>query len=149
MWGTDRQEAIEFGNVMHEILSFVKTKDDIEIAVKTAMESGLIKENQKDVIVNNIQAIVNHPELISFFDSANEVLNEQTIIQKQGAIIKPDRMVLGINKTVYLLDYKTGLHENKHKLQLENYQFVIEKMGFIVDKKALVYIGEEIKVVNI
>jgi hypothetical protein len=26
MWGTHQQEAIEYGNVIHEILSFVKTK---------------------------------------------------------------------------------------------------------------------------
>ncbi len=149
MWGTDRQEAIEFGNVMHEILSFVKTKDDIEIAIKTALENGLITENQKGVVEKNIHAIVHHPELISFFDVKNLVLNEQTIIQKQAAVIKPDRMVLGANKTVYLLDYKTGLHENKHKIQLENYQFAIEKMGFTVVEKALVYIGEDIKVMKI
>jgi hypothetical protein len=26
MWGTHQQEAIEYGNVIHEILSFVKKK---------------------------------------------------------------------------------------------------------------------------
>ena len=32
MWGTDQLKAIEFGNVMHEILSFVHTADDIDLA---------------------------------------------------------------------------------------------------------------------
>ena len=50
---------------------------------------------------------------------------------------------------IYLLDYKTGSHQAKYQLQLENYQNVIEKMGFKVIKKALVYIGETLEIVNL
>ncbi|MBA4317729.1 MAG: hypothetical protein C0412_04950, partial [Flavobacterium sp.] len=48
MWGTHQQEAIEYGNVVHEILSFVKTKMDVDLAITKAVESGLITLNQKD-----------------------------------------------------------------------------------------------------
>ncbi len=148
MWGTHQQEAIEYGNVVHEILSFVKTKSDINLAITKAIESGLISVNQKEVVYKTIQEIVNHDELSSYFAEGNEVLNEQTIIQKQGNTIKPDRMVLTKNKEVFLLDYKTGTHNPKYQLQLENYQNAIELMGYKVVKKSLIYIGEKINVVN-
>ena len=83
------------------------------------------------------------------FSGDIEVLNEQTIIQKEGKTIKPDRMVISKNKEVHLLDYKTGLHQAKYKLQLENYQMAIEKMGYTVVKKSLVYIGEEINIIHL
>jgi ATP-dependent exoDNAse (exonuclease V) beta subunit/very-short-patch-repair endonuclease len=149
MWGTHQQEAIEYGNVVHEILSFVKTKDDVDLAITKSVESGLITFNQKEVVYKTIQEIVSHPELESYFAEGNEVLNEQTIIQKEGRTIKPDRMVLTKSKEVFLLDYKTGTHHPKYQSQLENYQNAIEKMGYKVVKKALIYIGEEIKVVNL
>jgi ATP-dependent exoDNAse (exonuclease V) beta subunit len=149
MWGTHQQEAIEYGNVVHEILSFVKTKNDVDFAITKAVESGLITLNQKDLVYNTIQEIVNHSELSVCFEEGNEVLNEQTIIQKQGKTIKPDRMVLNKNKEIYLLDYKTGTHNPKYQLQLNNYQKAIELMGFKVTKKALIYIGEQINVVNL
>jgi len=149
MWGTHQQEAIEYGNVVHEILSFVKTKADVDLAITKAVESGLINLNQKDLVFNTIQEIVNHSEISVCFEEGNQVMNEQTIIQKEGKTIKPDRMVLAKNKEVYLLDYKTGLHNPKYQLQLENYQKAIEKMGFEVVKKALVYIGQQINVVNL
>ena len=149
MWGTHQQEAIEYGKVVHEILSFVKTKADIDVAIAKAIESGLIKVNQKDLVFNTIQEIVNHPELSVCFEEGNEVLNEQTIIQKEGKTIKPDRMVLTKDKRVFLLDYKTGLHNPKYQLQLENYQKAIELMGYEVVKKSLIYIGEQINVVNL
>ena len=149
MWGTHQQEAIEYGNVVHEILSFVKTKDDVDLAITKAIESGLITFNQKDMVFKTIQEIVNHSELSICFEEGNEVLNEQTIIQKEGKTIKPDRMVFTKNKDVFLLDYKTGLHNPKYQLQLENYQNAIELMGYKVVKKSLIYIGEQINVVNL
>ena len=149
MWGTHQQEAIEHGNVVHEILSFVKIKNDIDLAITKAVESGLITVSQKEVVRKTIQEIVNHSELSNYFEEGNEVLNEQTIIQKEGKTIKPDRMVLTKNKEVYLLDYKTGTHNPKYQLQLENYQNAIELMGCKVVKKAIIYIGEQINVVNL
>jgi very-short-patch-repair endonuclease len=149
MWGTQQQAAIEYGNVIHEILSFVKTKKDLELAITKSIESGLITVNQKEIVSKTIQEIINHKELESYFLEGNEVLNEQTIIQKEGKSIKPDRMVLTKDKEVFLLDYKTGSHDPKYELQLANYQDAIELMGFKVTKKALIYIGEGIKVVNL
>jgi ATP-dependent exoDNAse (exonuclease V) beta subunit len=149
MWGTHQQEAIEYGNVVHEILSFVKTKSDIDLAITKSIESGLITVNQKEIVYKTIQEIINHSELENYFSEGNEVLNEQTIIQKEGKSIKPDRMVLTKDKEVFLLDYKTGLHDPKYQMQLENYQNAIELMGYKVIKKALIYIGEKINVVNL
>lgn len=149
MWGTHQQEAIEYGNVIHEILSFVKTKSDVDLAIMKALENGLITFIQKEAVYKSIQEIVNHSELENYFAEGNEILNEQTIIQKEGKTIKPDRMVLAKNNEVFLLDYKTGNHNPKYQIQLGNYQNAIEKMGFKVTKKALIYIGQEIKVVNL
>jgi hypothetical protein len=47
MWGTLQQESIEYGNVVHEILSFVKPKNDVELAVDVPIENGLINMIQK------------------------------------------------------------------------------------------------------
>ncbi|KDN55155.1 UvrD-helicase domain-containing protein [Flavobacterium seoulense] len=146
MWGTHQQESIEYGNVIHEILSFVKTKNDVGLAISRAIENGLINSTQKDLVFNTIQEIVNHNELKVFFTEENEVLNEQTIIQKAGRIIKPDRMVITKDKKVLLLDYKTGVHNSKYQKQLQDYQDAIELMGFYVEKKILVYISEKIEV---
>ncbi len=149
MWNTKQQKAIEYGNILHEILSFIKTIDDIDLALTKAIENGLIVSSEKGVVLKTIQEIVFHRDLHEFFSNQNKVLNEKTIIQKEGSIVKPDRMVLTKQNEIYLLDYKTGLHLPKHTQQLENYQNAIEKMGFKVTKKALVYIGETLEVVNL
>lgn len=148
MWGTYQQEAIEYGTVIHEILSFVKTKNDVDSAITKAIENGLITISQKDIVNKTLQEIVNHPALLSCFSGQNRTLNEQTIIQKEGQLVKPDRMVLTPNNEVYLLDYKTGAHHQKYQLQVDKYQEAIELMGYKVVKKSLVYIGKNITVME-
>ena len=149
MWGTHQQEAIEYGNVVHEILSFVNTKSDIETALNLAVENGLITAGQKPEVRKTVSDIVGHPELESFFSEAHQVMNEKAIIRKEGSVVKPDRIVFTTGNEIYLLDYKTGTHNPKYVQQLGNYQDALEKMGFAVGKKTLVYIGSEVNIVNL
>ena len=149
MWGTSQQDAITFGNVIHEVLSYVHTKSDIDLALQKALENGLIAGTQKEIVEKAVRDIVNHADLSLFFDENNIVFNEQTIIQKHGSLVKPDRMVLKNNSEMYLLDYKTGKHEAKYNQQLQTYQDAIEQMGYKVIKKSIIYIGNEIEIVNL
>jgi ATP-dependent exoDNAse (exonuclease V) beta subunit len=148
MWGTHQQNAIEFGNVLHEILSFVKTQQDVSLAIIKALENGLITENQKQEVEKTIAEIVVHPELIDFFDGNSKIFNEQNIIKKATKTIKPDRVVIK-DKDAYLLDYKTGAHQAKYEKQLKEYELVLQEMGFNVLKKSLIYIGENLEVVHL
>ncbi len=149
MWNTKQQSAIEYGNTIHEILSFIRTAEDVDLALTKAVENGLIVSHQMTEVEATVKSIVHHENLQEFFATDCKVLNEQTIIQKVGNIVKPDRMVMNNTNQIYLLDYKTGSHLPKHQKQLEQYQAVIEEMGYQVVKKALVYIGENIEIVNL
>ncbi len=146
MWNTEQQKAIEFGNLLHEILSFIKTPQDIDIAVNIALENGLILVNQKNEIKAKISEIVNHNNLAPFFDGNGISFNEQTIIKKGLGNVKPDKVIIK-DKKAFLLDYKTGDMLEKHKKQVLDYAMIIEEMNYEVVKKALVYIGEKIEIV--
>lgn len=148
MWGTDQIKAIEFGNVMHEILSFVKTDADIDLAVTKAIENGLIIDSQKQEVLKTLREIVSHPELEVFFSADKKVFNEQAIIKAGTATIKPDRVSVK-GKAAYLLDYKTGAHQAKYEKQLLEYEKALQEMGYVVEKKTLVYIGEKLEIVHL
>ncbi|WP_417352398.1 UvrD-helicase domain-containing protein [Flavobacterium alkalisoli] len=148
MWGTNQLKAIEFGNVMHEILSFVHTADDIDLAIIKATEAGLITKLQEEEIKLSLEAVVHHDELKEFFAPDSIVFNEQNIIRKNIQTIKPDRVTIKDNKA-WLLDYKTGAHTPRYETQLAEYEKALEEMGYEVAKKALVYISENINVVHL
>ena len=148
MWGTHQLEAIEFGNVMHEILSFVKTESDVPLAVMKAIEAGLITKLQKEEVEQSLNKVVLHPELKDFFAEGSVVYNEQSIIRKNVQTIKPDRVSVNQGKA-YLLDYKTGTHLPKYEGQVREYENALKEMGLEVAKKALVYISDIINVVHL
>ncbi len=148
MWGTHQQKAIEFGNVMHEVLSFVKVKEDIDLAITKALETGLISENQKKDVLSVLQEIVFNENLKEFFAENNQVFNERSIIKKGVKTIVPDRVVVN-GDNAFLLDYKTGNHQEKYVKQLSEYESALKEIGYNVQKKALVYIGEKLEIVNL
>lgn len=148
MWGTARLKAIEFGNVMHEILSFIRTEHDIPLAVVRAVEDGLIVRSQQEEVEHTLKAVIFHPELQVFFAEGNTIYNEQNIIRRDVQNIKPDRVAIN-GTNAYLLDYKTGDHQPKYEAQLASYQISLQEMGLQVIKKTLVYIGDTINVVNL
>ncbi len=147
MWGTHQQEAIEFGNTIHEILSFIKTKDDIAIALKKSLEKGLCKAEQIIEVENFIRKIIFNDKLNHFYANDIKCYNERSIIDSQNKILIPDKIVIK-NNEAFILDYKTGAFHAKHKSQIESYQLALEKMGFVVKEKILAYISNEIEVVS-
>lgn len=148
MWDTSQQEAIAFGNVMHKVLSFVKTKFDIDVAITKALEEGLITKNQETIVLQYIKDIVGNADLQEFFDGSFQVFNERSILKKGAKTMIPDRVVVN-DKVAYLLDYKTGTHHLKYVNQLNEYENVLQEMGFVVKKKVLIYVGKQLEIVNL
>ncbi|MFD2892090.1 UvrD-helicase domain-containing protein [Flavobacterium chuncheonense] len=146
MWNTVQQEAIEYGNLIHEIMAFVATVNDVDIALDRAVETGLIVFDQREEINETIQKICLNNDLLPFFDGEGIVHSEVTILKNGFGNIKPDRVVVK-GSQAYLLDYKTGAFDEKHKKQLTEYAKALEEMQLKVIKKALVYIGEKIEIV--
>ena len=149
MWGSPQQDAIEYGNTIHEILALIKVKEDMPIAIEKSMEDGLITKLQKQTVTDTIEEILDKEELKEFFNPKYKVLNEHSIIQKEGTTIKPDRVVLKSNKDAMILDYKTGVFQESHKRQVDQYESALEKMGFTISKKTLLYIGKDLKVLDL
>ena len=146
MWGSAQSEAIEFGNTLHEIMSYIKTKDDISLALQLAFENGLIATSQKSTIEAVVSAIVFNTTLNMHFSSEATIYNETRILDTNKKTYIPDRVAI-INNKAYLLDYKTGSEQEKHKIQLLQYELLLQKMGFIVAEKILVYLGESLKII--
>lgn len=146
IWDTAQEDAIEKGNLIHLLLSKIKSKDDIDFAFEAFLYDGLLSKEQYDVLYSEIKQLVSHPELSSYFDNNLTIYNERDIIAENGEIIRPDRLVFLTEEMVVLIDYKTGAHHPKYIQQLDHYQHIIENMNLKVVKKILVYINDTIEI---
>lgn len=149
MWNTKQQKAIEYGNVIHEILSSIKSKDTIDFALEKALEDGLIQVLHKDETKKTIEKIVFNNELSPFFDWRMYCIERTNHYSKRRNHCKTWQD--GFKKQPRNLSFglQNGTHQTKYETQLNNYQKAIEKMGYKVSKKTLVYISDTIEVVNL
>lgn len=146
LWDTNQKEAIEKGNLIHDIMSKIKIKDDIDFAMDDFITDSTINLQQAEVLKQLVYQLVNHPELVTYFSSNNTIYNERDIITKEGIILRPDRVVVNSTNDAVIIDYKTGFEDKKHAQQLQSYQDVLLEMNIHVKKKILVYINDDIAI---
>ena len=146
LWDTTQGEAIDFGNLFHEILSKIITKNDVDKVVEQYHQQGFLDKSQSILIKEKINAVVNHPKLTYYFSDEVIIFNEREIVDVDNLIIIPDRLVFTDESQVVIIDYKTGNQSKEHHQQLLKYERVLKSMNFKVNKKLLIYINEEILV---
>ena len=149
LWNTEQGKAIDFGNLFHEILSKIKTKNDVDFIVNQYHQQGFINTEQLEYILKSVNTIVNHKDLNSYFSEEVTVFNEREIVDFDNQIIIPDRLVVNSKNEAIIIDYKTGAPSNEHHQQLLKYGIVLESMRFNVSRKLLVYINDKIDVVEV
>jgi len=148
LWDTKQEEAIEKGQIIHDILAEIKTDKDIETAIANAVKNGVITKEIKGKIKSTIQEITSHPDLRHFYSGKMKIHTERDILTASGKKLRPDRLNFDGNN-LSIIDYKTGKFKESHKLQIEHYSDILDSMGFLVIKKILVYINKEISVQHI
>ncbi len=144
IWNVKQAEALEKGNLIHYIMSFISDSSNIEDVFETMIRNGTIKTGDRDELRSIVIQLVSHPELRSYFQQDLKVCNEQEIITENGLILRPDRLVFR-GKNVIIIDYKTGVPKRTDKEQVIFYGEALEQMGYILEKSVLVYVGDTIK----
>ena len=149
MWGSKRGESIEFGNLLHELLSQIEYVTDLDFTVEQALRKGRLEYKNYETVKYILKNIVKHPDLSDHFNPSALVFNERNIININFSTIKPDRVTI-YDGNATLLDYKTGKKSEAHINQVLDYEKALSEMGYKVTKKTLVYISEKIEeIVNL
>ncbi|AUC83063.1 UvrD-helicase domain-containing protein [Lacinutrix sp. Bg11-31] len=146
LWDTKQEDAIEKGNLVHDIMEHIKTESDVDLAINNFESDGILNKTQAKALRISILEIINHPDLKPYFSEGNTIYNERDIISKTGKLYRPDRLVINSKNEVVIIDYKTGLHNPKYQHQLQDYQDVLEEMDFKVTQKLLLYINKTITI---
>lgn len=139
----------EWGTLVHQILSKIKTIDDAEKALRPFVNDGTIDEEQAAKLLETFRKVTEIPELKPAFSADAIVKNEMDIHTYDGHIIRPDRYAETKNGII-LIDYKTGKAHEEYFSQLQNYMAALMQMnGNQTIKAYLVYLSDEIRLVEV
>ncbi|MEO0573091.1 MAG: UvrD-helicase domain-containing protein [Bacteroidota bacterium] len=147
-WQEENHKSLEWGKVVHSLLSEISSLADLERTLHNATNRGDISVEAAETVGNIIHSIVDHPKLSIYYSEQSNVKNEAEIMNSKGDLFRPDRLVFHDNEVV-IIDYKTGDNRPEHNQQLKTYASILEELGFVVTHQILVYIGDEIEPVFI
>jgi len=137
LWGTNVQEALDSGTLVHEYMQRIVREEDLMLIVDDIKESTTLPN--KNELIKMLSQIVNHPDLNQLFTSSDKVEVERKIITSKGAVLIPDRLNINEAGEITITDYKTGKYEKKHEIQINNYEVALQEMGYIISEKLLIY----------
>ncbi|MBE0675730.1 MAG: UvrD-helicase domain-containing protein [Bacteroidales bacterium] len=146
----DEQKTISkiyYGTVLHDILSRITTKSDVEAAVNYAVTQGYILETMAADTISMVQKMVSGPDVAKWFDGKSEIMAEREILNGTGDIRRPDRIVISQGR-VSVIDYKFGEERSEHIRQIEDYSQLLKGMGYTVEEACLWYV-EKNKIIRV
>lgn len=143
-------DNIKKGEIVHFIMSKIKSKEDIKNLDKITLKSlsyfgeKFYKWNIEKDFINPIKNIVDHPKLknIMFIKDTKKFSERDIIIPLNNSYktIRPDKVIIS-KQEVYVLEFKSEYSQDGYKKnmdQLREYIFYLKKMfkkpvlGFLV-----------------
>ncbi|MEQ8474026.1 MAG: UvrD-helicase domain-containing protein [Marinoscillum sp.] len=121
-------EATRRGTKLHELLSGIKYKDDLEKYLN--LDERL-----------ELTAVVEHPGISDWFDPKWTVHTEVPILLPNGDFKRIDRLN-EMDDQLVVIDFKTGSKREKDKRQVKEYMDILGEMGYVNLKGYLIYLSE-------
>ena len=121
---------INYGIIMHEILSDVKRKSDLESAVNKSFLEGKIDSSKRSEILGLLSVKLSSHQSEVIFNPGWQVFTERAILTGEGQEYRPDRVLVNDNSAI-VCDFKFGSHENPaYPRQLRKYIKLLNEIGY-------------------
>ena len=118
------------GVILHDILSRVVLPEDLSDSVRQAVLSGDLTEDEASDAEALLSQRIGEVMDRGWFPSDREsVMNEKDLLDVDGSISRPDRVVVDGRKVV-IIDYKFGEHDGRYLRQLSRYRDIWKRLGY-------------------
>jgi len=142
------EQSGRLGSIKHEVLANAANQKEVQSYLDELLLSGVIAEQEVETLHEEVMEVLNHAELKAIFDKSTESIIEKNIIDANGKLHRPDRILID-DEGVAILDYKFTLEQSdQHIEQILNYKDLLLQMGFQKVKTYLFYaVTKELKLV--
>jgi hypothetical protein len=144
---SDQQSKVNHGLLVHRALSLIQTKENVAEVLVQLNRDGIIQQEELTMLQLKINEMMAHPIIGRWFTNEWQVKTETPIITLDGKQARPDRVIIknslhrGMQKQqAIVIDFKTGVKNNLHRKQVEDYSFTLSQMGYVDVEAFLLYI---------
>ncbi|KYG72233.1 ATP-dependent exoDNAse (exonuclease V) beta subunit [Roseivirga ehrenbergii] len=135
---TEEAQNISLGNQVHEVLSAIRVKEDLEMVLRQFLQAGELDHNAIALVKDRILKLFEDPKISVWFSDDYEVFNEREI-WFEGKAHKPDRLLIK-GKEAVIIDYKKEKESPAHHEQVKRYMNAMKALGFEQVSGHLIYV---------
>lgn len=131
----EQDANIRLGLLLHELLSKIMSPQDLPHLLTKMLAEGFIKKEEVSILKERILLILDNRDIKELFERGYKSLNEQSIINKDGRVFRPDKVLFGPSETI-ILDFKFTGKKNEsfinkdHINQVKEYKNLLSEMGY-------------------
>jgi ATP-dependent exoDNAse (exonuclease V) beta subunit len=137
---TYRTKRRNWGMLVHQILSQIKSTDDLYQVIEEELLAGNIESAEKNDLKKEVGYILEMKQVKEWFHPGVTTFTESRIITPEG-ILRPDRVIISGDQ-VTIIDFKTGNPQKVHNQQMKRYAAVIRTMGYSKIEAFLLYLEQ-------
>ncbi len=137
---SEQKAKINYGLLVHEILSKIKNEKEAELIVDGYQMEGLISKKEGQTLIDQLSVIFSNPQVQNWFNTDWEVKAEVSIIVQDDYPKRPDRVLLKGKKAI-IIDFKTGKEKSNDTKQVLEYKNLLDEMGYQNVEAHLLYIA--------
>jgi ATP-dependent helicase/nuclease subunit A len=128
-----REERRTWGILIHQVLSGIRSIDDIDSVLEQTLAAGEIEAEDREPLEQKIREIFEIETVRGWFKPgyADRVFIESPIITDEGTL-RPDRVIIA-GDHVTLIDFKTGKPVPRDEQQMITYKNAVRAMGYRED----------------
>lgn len=146
--------ARERGVILHEIMSHIRTRDEIDTAMRllrSTPDARRLTSADIEGLYNLARERVDDPRVERWFNGFCKVYVERDVVSPDGELRRVDRVVWTNDGEIHVIDYKTGRQDpKKYKRQLREYMELFREIENLPVRGFLYYLdsGEIIEIVG-
>ena len=142
--------AKERGTYIHAVLQEIRTANDAAEVISRLYKRGDIDSQVISLadMSKTIRRLLSLPRVQPWFRPGLQVLNELSLVDNEGQLRRPDRVIIAPDGVVTVIDYKTGDRHAGYYKQVAAYMQALSDMGFSNVEGYIFYIKEE-KIIKI
>lgn len=133
----NRQQRL--GKQFHFLMENSKDFQTAEFECLAGIRKGLIEIEFKEELLQLAKTAFENNDLLELLQ-LGEHLDERTIALDEKTRLRPDKIVVGKDRTI-VIDFKTGEENNKHHQQVNAYCFALQAMNYQHIEGYLYYAG--------
>lgn len=138
----EETDYMDKGELLHEIMSHLITGEELDKELSKKQLEGIITtDSDKENIKKLLHRALNNPTAASWFDGTYTVINECSILYRDGTqkVCRPDRVMINGDQAI-VVDFKFGKEMPAHITQVQMYMRNLALMGYRNVKGYLWYV---------